>query len=154
MNMIAGQRIPVTIVDMTDGVEGPYVDDGSGPALIAGQCRSCRTTTFPRMTGCPRCRSVEIDEVLRGPQGILWSFTVQRIAPKSPPFAPSSEEFKPYGVGYVELGDIIVESRLTTNDPTLLRIGLPMTLTTTPFATTQQGVARRTFAFCPSAEVK
>jgi uncharacterized OB-fold protein len=67
-------------------------------------------------------------------RGTLWSWTIQRFRPKSPPYA-GPEEFEPYGVGYVELpGEVRVEARLTESDPANLRIGMPMELTLIPDA--------------------
>jgi uncharacterized OB-fold protein len=45
-------------------------------------------------------------------RGTLWTWTVQAFEPKPPYRAPESG-FTPYGVGYVDLGEVIVESRLT-----------------------------------------
>ena len=62
----------------------------------------------------------------------------------------------PYGVGYVQLesGDsgVIVESRLTENDPDRLRIGMPVELVIVPFTTDDEGREVVTFAFAPVAD--
>ena len=74
-------------------------------------------------------------------RGTLWSWTIQRFRPKSPPYT-GPEEFEPYGVGYVELpGEVRVEARLTEADPDKLRIGMEMELTLLPGTT---------FAFRPA----
>jgi uncharacterized OB-fold protein len=68
-----------------------------------------------------------VDELLAD-EGLLWSWTVQRFAPKAPFFA-DGHPFVPFGVGYIELpGQLRIESRLTTADPSKLRIGMPMRL--------------------------
>ena len=36
-------------------------------------------------------------------EGTLWTWTVQRFAPKSPPYVPPSGGFEPFALGYVEL---------------------------------------------------
>jgi uncharacterized OB-fold protein len=108
--------------------------------------------SFPRQASCSRCTSESIDERLLGRTGSLWSWTVQRFQPKEPYRGP--EPFEPYGVGYVELpGEVIVESRLTTADPTQLEIGLPMELVVVPFVTADDGAEIVTFAFKPAAGV-
>lgn len=82
-------------------------------------------------------------------RGLLWSFTVQRIAPKSPPYR-GSEPFVPFAVGYVELpGALIVESRLTDVAFDELHIGMTMTLTALPLYTDSDGTLVLTYAFCP-----
>ena len=66
--------------------------------------------------------------------GTLWSWTIQAFLPKSPPYAgtESPETFRPYAVGYVQLGDmLIVEGRLTRTED--LEIGMQMELDIVPF---------------------
>ena len=36
-------------------------------------------------------------------EGVLWTWTVQRFAPKSPPYVPPVDGFRPFALGYVEL---------------------------------------------------
>ncbi len=43
-------------------------------------------------------RPVELSE-----HGTVWGYTVQRFAPKSPPYVPPADGFAPFAVGYVEL---------------------------------------------------
>ena len=99
------------------------------PVLIGSACRACGTVTFPRQASCPRCTSTDVAVHHLARKGTLWSWTVQRFRPKSPPYT-GPEAFEPYGVGYVELpGEVRVEARLTESDPARLRIGMPMELT-------------------------
>jgi uncharacterized OB-fold protein len=99
------------------------------PVLLGSACRACGTVTFPRQASCPRCTSTDVGEHQLARRGTLWSWTIQRFRPKSPPYV-GPEEFEPYGVGYVELpGEVRVETRLTEADPARLRIGMPMELT-------------------------
>jgi uncharacterized OB-fold protein len=82
-------------------------------------------------------------------RGRLWSYTVQRFAPKSPPYR-GEEPFLPFAVGYVELpGALIVESRLTEVEFETLRVGLPMELTTLALRHDPDGTVILTYAFRP-----
>jgi uncharacterized OB-fold protein len=100
---------------------------GTPPALLGSECSVCGTVAFPAQAACPRCTSTDVVERALARRGTLWSWTVQRFRPKSPPYA-GPEEFEPYGVGYVELpGEVRVEARLTLS--TGLRIGMEMELT-------------------------
>ena len=119
--------------------------------LIGSQCRRCETVTFPRQDACPRCTSTETTRRELAREGTLWTWTVQRFRPKSPPYAgDEDQEFEPYGVGYVELpGEVRVEARLTESDPARLRIGMPMELTLIPAPGREEAV---TFAFRPAEE--
>ena len=59
--------------------------------------------------------------------GVLWTWTVQRFPPKSPPYVPPADEFTPFAVGYVELADgSRVEAVLDVESP---RIGMRLRLT-------------------------
>jgi uncharacterized OB-fold protein len=85
-------------------------------------------------------------------RGTLWSYTVQRFPPKSPPYR-GSEPFEPFALGYVELpGALIVESRLTDVKLDELRLGLPLELTTTTLRTDPDGTAVLTYAFRPAQD--
>ena len=91
-----------------------------------------------------------VDELLPR-RGTLFTFTVQGFRPKEPYAGPDA--FEPFGVGYIELsGALLVEARLTENDPDRLRVGAPMELVIVPFGTDEHGEAMLTFAFGPVAD--
>jgi uncharacterized OB-fold protein len=80
--------------------------------------------------------------------GRLWSFTVQRFAPKTPYDGPA--EFEPYGVGYVEFpGQVLVEGRLTESDPSRLHIGAEVEVCLIPYTKGPDGEEVWTFGFRP-----
>ena len=85
-------------------VEGWFTTDAGDPALLGSQCRTCRSTFFPKQTHfCrnPSCSGTEFDEVRLSRRGTLWSYTNNCYAPP-PPFV-ASEPFQPYAVAAVEL---------------------------------------------------
>jgi uncharacterized OB-fold protein len=52
-----------------------------------------------------------------GRRGTVWGYTVQRFAPKSPPYVPPADGFVPFAVGYVELPEgVKVEAVLDCDD--------------------------------------
>lgn len=115
--------------------------DGVAPALIGGKERATGRVVFPMPADSARFETVELPR-----QGTIWSWTVQRFRPKSPPYA-GPEDFAPYAIGYVQLGDVvIVESRLAGFAFEDLRVGLPCRLVVEEFA------GRRSFAFGPVVE--
>ena len=122
------------------------------PQLIGGRCSECGSVTFPRPVSCARCGSTEVQEHLLPRRGTLWTFTTQGFLPKEPyAGGETPETFRPYGVGIVQLGDEVrVESRLTENDPDVLRIGMEMELTIVPFRVDPDGTEVMTFAFAPT----
>jgi uncharacterized protein len=117
----------------------------SPPArLIGGRHRASRRLVFPLPPDSETHEPVELPT-----RGTLWSFTVQRFAPKSPPYG-GAEPFEPYAMGYVELPDaLIVESRLTEVEFDGMRLGMPMELTTTRLRTDPDGTVVLTYAFRP-----
>lgn len=135
---------------MPDMLAPPIADDllslsADGIRLIASRERATGRIFFP-----PRARDESrFEPVILPAEGRLWSWTIQRFRPKSPPFA-GPEAFEPYAVGYVALdGALIVEARLVVVDFGALRIDMPMRLVPLPF-TLASGEVRTSFAFAPT----
>lgn len=114
------------------------------PVLLGGRDRATGRIVFPLPQDRERYEPVALPR-----EGRIWSWTVQRFRPKSPPYT-GPEEFAPYAIAYVELpGASIVETRLTGFDHRELKIGLPCRLVIEPFA----GKASYAFAPLESAHV-
>lgn len=60
--------------------------------------------------------------------GILWTWTVQRFAPKSPPYVPPPEGFRPFAVGYVEVAGGERVAALLDVDLASIHIGMKLRL--------------------------
>jgi uncharacterized OB-fold protein len=123
----------------------------SGPRLLGGRRKTDGTIVFPLPSGGERAR---YERVQLRPDGVLWSWTVQRFRPKTPPYAgPETEtEFQPYVVGYVELpGEVIVEARIVDVEPDDIAIGMKLALTIIPFRCGEDGTEVTTYAFWPAA---
>jgi len=96
------------------------------PRLIGGRHKDSGRIVFP----CPENDKFEPVPLSRS--GKLWSYTIQRFRPKSPPYA-GPEAFRPFPVAYVELpGQTIVEARLVDVDFDALAIGMDLEFTPTP----------------------
>ena len=120
------------------------------PQLIGSRCAACGMVTFPAQGSCPRCASTEMGDHLLARRGRLWAWTTQDFPPPSPPFGGAGgRDFVPFGVGYVDLGDVKVETRLTESDPKRLEIGMEMELVVVPFRNDDDGNEIVTFAFAP-----
>jgi uncharacterized OB-fold protein len=88
--------------------------------------------------------------VLLPRRGTLVAWTTQGFLPGPPYRGPTGKDFVPFGVGLVELGDVIrVEGRLTENDPAKLEFGMPVELAMIPLTTDDDGDEIVTFAFKP-----
>jgi len=98
----------------------------SQPRLVGGRHNVSGRIVFP----CPPGNDYVPYPL--GRNGTLWSYTIQRYRPKSPPYA-GPEAFEPWPVGYVELpGETIVEARLTNVAFDQIHIGMPLELTFVP----------------------
>jgi uncharacterized OB-fold protein len=123
----------------------PELFAGTDPVrLQGGRCTECGTVVFPRQDGCPRCSHRPLDPTPLAPQGTVWSWTVQQFAPK-PPFHPSGRPWTPLALGYVDLGEVIVEGWLVPSDRAW-SIGDRVRVTLVPAWTDERGVVH-TFAF-------
>ncbi len=126
-----------------------FIVDQAGKAhMIAGKNRANGQIVFP----CPAGEQEGVYDRIELPHsGTLWTYTIQRIPPKNPPYAgvTSPEDYAPFGVGYVRLGDdIMIEARLEA-DPGSLQIGMQMDCVAISLARAD-GTAMTTFAFAPS----
>ena len=70
---------------------------------------TARSSRFRRRHGArgapvPRCRGARFRHE-------VWTWTTQAYAPK-PPFEEPPSGFEPFVVGYVDLGGVLVESRI------------------------------------------
>lgn len=91
--------------------------EGQGPALDASRCTGCGNVAFPPARGCQRCGAEAMTPFVLGRRGTVWAYTVQRFPPKSPPYVPPAEGFRPFAVGYVELPEgVTIEAVLDCDD--------------------------------------
>ena len=151
MSPDAPQRDPHAARAIHDGLFTWPADE---PRLIGSKCADCGTVTFPAQDSCPKCCGQSVARHLLARRGTLWSWTIQGFPPKAPPYAGpvTPDRFQPFGVGYVELaGEVIVETRLTENDPDKLAIGMTMELVIEPFDTDAPNGPVVTYAFRPVA---
>ncbi len=135
---------------LTAVAEGVFVERSDGPRLIAGRRKQDGEMRFPMPTG-PEAELYEPVEL--APEGRLWSFTVQRFRPKTPPYVGDDDDrsFKPFAVGYVEFpGQVIVEGRILIDDFSRLRLGQPMKVDLETFSTSTRGQVA-TYAFRPAS---
>ena len=139
-----GERVPIE--------EGLFTWPSEEPKLIGSICLDCGATVFPAQSGCPRCTSDNTERKELGTRGSLRTWTIQGFPPKSPPYAGDTDNFEPFGVGYVEIHDQVkVETRLTVAEKEKLNIGMEMELTFVPLYVDEDGNEVITFAFAPVA---
>jgi uncharacterized protein len=138
---------------MTDLLPERPVDAGlfaslDPPRLLGSRCEACGTVVFPAAQSCPRCSSAVAPHALAD-RGTVWSWTVQGFCPK-PPYVPPTGGFTPFAVGYVDLGEVIVEGHLLV-DRARLEIGTPVRLVLEPVLAGDGGQVA-TYAFALDEE--
>lgn len=116
-----------------DGALIRMATDPRSPTVAVGLqgscCSGCAVTAYPAEEACPRCGGPAEPAVLQG-TGRLWTWTVQRYAPKSPPYQAPPGGFVPFALGYVELVEgVRVAAVLEVDDLDDVRIGMPLTVT-------------------------
>ena len=119
-----------------------------GRSLTGSRCLHCATVAFPPARGCQSCGRSSQATLTLGGRGTVWGFTVQRFAPKSPPYVAPAGGFVPFAVGYVELPEgVKVEAVLDCTDFAELDNGAEVTLVAAepvPRFATEQALARPT----------
>ena len=105
--------------------EGLFTDE-QPPRLIGGHNAATGRIVFP----CPDGNDYQPWPLKR--TGTLWSYTIQRFRPKSPPYA-GPEAFRPWALGYIALADeTMVETRLVNVAVEDVKIGMEMELVQVP----------------------
>jgi uncharacterized OB-fold protein len=132
--------------------EGLFTWPAEEPQLVGSRCADCGIVTFPVQDSCPRCASTGMEEHLLPRRGTLWAWTTQSFSPPAPPYVGlTGKDFVPFGVGFVDLGEVKVEARLTTTDPEVLNAavtdGTELEVVVLPVGTDGDGNEVVSFAF-------
>ncbi|MFC4469438.1 Zn-ribbon domain-containing OB-fold protein [Streptomyces xiangluensis] len=125
-------------------------ESANPPRLTGARCSGCATVVFPRQDSCPKCSDGAMSAHVLPVTGRVWSWTLQAFQPKSP-YRPPTGGYRPYHVGYVDLGEVLIEARLEV-PRTEIRIGLPVRLTMVTAYHDEDGTEVLTFAFRPDGE--
>ena len=118
------------------------------PTLQGGRQKDTGEFIFP----LPETVHDNIEIVPLERTGTVWSYTVQRFPPKSPPYN-HGEEFTPYIVAYVSLADqLMIETRLIDVAIEEVEIGMQVELTLMDFKRLNDGETEQIHAFRPLKE--
>ncbi|MGP4044093.1 Zn-ribbon domain-containing OB-fold protein [Streptomyces sp. 2A115] len=118
---------------MATDPRSPTVTTAVAAGLQGSRCSGCAVTVYPAEDACPRCGGPAEPAVLQG-TGRLWTWTVQRYAPKSPPYQAPPGGFEPFALGYVELAEgvrvaaVLEVDNLDDAGNLDIRIGMPLTV--------------------------
>ncbi|SNS87223.1 Zn-ribbon domain-containing OB-fold protein [Rhodococcoides kyotonense] len=108
------------------------------PLLVGSRCVGCDVVVFPATTRCPACAADTVERLALPGRGTVWTWTTQSFTPK-PPYETPESGFEAFAVGYVDLGSVLVESRLEG----AVAIGDDVELVLTEIGCTELGFAFR-----------
>ncbi len=138
--MTTSNQIPVA--------EGLFAETADGPRLLGSKCATCETPYFPKAAIChnPNCSDSKLEDAEFGPNGTLWSYTVQYYPP--PPPAKYDEPFEPYALGLIDLPEgLRVLSKVTADDIEAIEVGGEVLLVIEKLHTNAEGNEVVTFKF-------
>ena len=137
--------------------EGLFRVDGDRAVLFASRRRSSGAVKFPAerpelFDGGPDIQD-DIEAIELSTAGTLYTYTTQEFPPPLPYKGNRDPKmFRPYVVGFVELGEgVLVETLIVDTTASELRIGQPLVSTTTTLETAD-GQSLVTFAFRSTGE--
>lgn len=81
------------------------------PPLLAGAFSTDGDVVFPATATVAGHSADQVERRALPSRGTVWTWTTQTFPPKPPYVAPESG-FEPFVVGYVNLGAVLVESRI------------------------------------------
>jgi len=113
-----------TRIPIKDGLLTGPLDRLDSVHLAGSQCASCAETSLGTNLACPNCGGDDLTQVALGDNGTLFTYTIVRHRPPGAYQGPA--EFKPFGLGLVELDNVIrvmAPLRLEIED---LKIGMPL----------------------------
>jgi len=117
------------MVAMAESTESAAELGEAVDSLRGSRCGACGIVAFPVATGCQRCGAQQMVVTDLSRHGVIWGWTVQRFAPKSPPYVPPPGGFTPFAVGYVELPEgVKVQALLECADVEELDAGMSVQL--------------------------
>jgi uncharacterized protein len=89
------------------------------PLRLAGcRCSGCDTVQFPAVERCACCSQSDPVVMALPTRGSIHTWTTQRFAPK-PPYCTGAVDFTAFVVGYVDLGEVLVEAPLLIDEAAL-----------------------------------
>ena len=130
--------------------DGLFTWPSEQPSLIGSRCKSCGHYFFPRIKICqnPDCNEKEVEDVLLGRRGKLWSYTIQHYAPPPPYHGPV-----PLTIGLMELSEekLRIMGQLVEGiKPEDIKIGMELELVVEKLFDDEEGNEVMTWRFRPA----
>jgi uncharacterized protein len=106
------------MVDRVPVREGLFSEEGDG-RLLANRCKACGRLYFPKTLLCFDCFGKDMEEVVLGGRGKLYSYTIARM--------PAAYFQPPYALGLVDLPEgIRVFAPLVMTEDEKFEVGMEM----------------------------
>lgn len=117
--------------------------------LAGSICGDCGEAFLGKLAGCESCGSQNMESRALSDEGILYTYTVLH-SPLRGDYKGPRDPFVPLGIGLVELPEgCRIIAPLTVNDPTLLKVNMPMRLVVDTLYTDADGNEVLSFKFAP-----
>ncbi len=128
---------------------GPYLTEGpeedGDRRLLAGECAACGKRVFPPPPVCPRCNGEEMNPLVLGRAGRLYSYTVIHQGP--------AWLKAPYMAVYVDMPEgVRIFSLLAGMDAGDMKCDMPVSLRITEPVTSSDGRRVLAFMFGPAEQ--
>lgn len=120
-------------------------DEGTEGVLLGAHCRDCGIYVFGPAIFCQSCTSSNLETVELGKQGVLYSYTVVRVAPQGWPGQI------PYFLGQIELreGPQVLAEVIDCLEADL-KIGMPVELALVPVKAPEGDTERVVYKWRPA----
>jgi uncharacterized OB-fold protein len=137
-------------IAIKDGLFAGSLDDLNDVHLCGSKCGACGEMALGKIEACPNCGSEDLTQVALGDHGTLYTYTIVRHRPPGNYRGPA--EFKPFGLGLVEIDGVIRIMAPLLPEIDSLRIGMPLSLRPYVLRTDENGAEVVAFAYGATGE--
>lgn len=122
-------------------------DPAEPPRLLGARCRACGERFYPRRVTCARCLADDVEPVLLGPRGTLYTHTFLHAVG----FGEHKSKLQGYAAGQVDLTEGPRVQAVLAGRAGDFRIGMPMELVLETVAQDKDGRDVVMYRFRPVA---
>jgi len=137
-------------IAIKEGLFAGSLDDLADVHLGGSKCGACGEVGLGKVEACPNCGSDDLSEVALGDKGTLYTYTIVRHRPPGNYQGPA--EFKPFGLGLVEVDGVIRVMAPLLPEIDSLRIGMPLRFHPYVLRTEENGAQVVAFAYGAAGE--
>jgi len=118
--------------------------------LAGSLCGDCGETSLGATASCSNCGDENLSPVVLGDTGTLYTYTIVRHRPPGNYQGPA--DFKPFGLGLIELDDVIRVMAPLSADPGQLQIGMQLKFRPYVLRTNEKGEEVVAFTYDAAGE--